>query len=156
MILRVGVLTLWSTHRISCFCSSVSPVERPLPLSRRAEPTAFGKSHERSIGVVGTVLLALWFKIHTVCQGNRASLVPKKGADETRDTASGEKTSGTWRTWKDPRAARAIHGVYEDTARSPGLLSPALPGRPSKAVTSIPLIGPLAPRARRPSTQIPA
>mmetsp|Transcript_12411 Transcript_12411/g.56507 ORF Transcript_12411/g.56507 Transcript_12411/m.56507 type:complete len:201 (+) Transcript_12411:1469-2071(+) len=30
-----------NASRISCFCSSVSPVERPLPLSRRAEPTAW-------------------------------------------------------------------------------------------------------------------
>lgn len=30
-----------NASRISCFCSSVRPVERPLPLSRRAEPTAW-------------------------------------------------------------------------------------------------------------------
>ena len=47
MVPEPSVSNRSNASRISCFCSSVRPEERPLPLSRRAEPTACDGSRSR-------------------------------------------------------------------------------------------------------------
>ena len=47
MVPEPSVSNRSKASRISCFCSSVRPEERPLPLSRRAEPTACGVAVEK-------------------------------------------------------------------------------------------------------------
>ena len=78
MVPEPSVSNRSNASRISCFCSSVRPEERPLPLSRRAEPTACERRRDRARGGAMGVASATVRREGEAKRKKRRALKPRK------------------------------------------------------------------------------